>query len=99
MVSGISGTEIAVVSGFVVRFARRQRTQSDGRQQLLPGRFEHCLPVARIQNRIRQRDGEDLIGADSGIVRFAAAFPAIGFPGIDHIEKTTGLLIPESVVE
>ena len=52
VIGGVAGAQVAVVVGLVVRVARRERAQADGRQQALAAR-----PRATGSQRERSRTG------------------------------------------
>src|SRR5690242_3898391 len=62
MVGRVAGAEIAEVSRLEVRMARRERAQAEGCQQLALHGVDDRRPAARLEHRVRQRDGEDLVG-------------------------------------
>src|SRR4051794_10499178 len=65
VIGGIARAQIAEILGFVIGMAWRQRTQSHGREQSLANHLHDRRPAPWIQNRMRQRNGEDLIRTTS----------------------------------
>src|SRR5262249_56737002 len=57
----VARTQVAVIPRLVIRMTRGQRPQPDRRQQPLRYHAKYRLPSAFLQNRIRQREREDLI--------------------------------------
>src|SRR5579883_2127187 len=90
MISGVARAKVPVVFGFVVWFAWGQRTQPARGQQALADDVQNRVPVFLGEDRIIERDREDLIGAAGSIVASLA---------VHHVEQVFLARIPEAAVE
>ena len=68
MIGGVARLQVAMVILFVIGIVRRKRAQPDRREQLAFDDLEHALPAFALQHRMIERDGEDLVRPDRGIV-------------------------------
>src|SRR5262245_42029057 len=90
VIGEISCAQIAEILWLKVRVTRRERTQSVWRQQLIVHYINNGLPSLRIKYRMRQRDREQLIRPNRGIVTVFA---------VHDIEQRAAALVPEACVE
>src|SRR3954462_12759188 len=91
VISGIARAKVAEVARLVVAIARGERAETDRRQQPLAHDLHHRQPALTGQDRVGQRDREQLVGPALGIV--AAAL------GIDDVEEIPTIGRPEPIVE
>src|SRR6185312_12240739 len=82
MVSRIARPKVAIIPGLVFRIVRRERAQTDWREEFLLHDIEHRLPAFTRQRWMRQRDRKDLIRTAFGVV-------AIGT--VDHVKQISSL--------
>src|SRR5271163_3883602 len=68
VVGGIPGAQVAEIPRFVIGLARRQGAQPDRRHQLFMHRGNNRLPMFWVENGVLERDREDLVRSESGIV-------------------------------
>jgi hypothetical protein len=68
MIGSITGAEVAIVKGFVIGIARSEGTEAHRSEQLLPHYLEDRTPLLLVEDGIRQRDGEHLVGAERRII-------------------------------
>src|SRR5690349_5820638 len=61
MVCAIAGAQIASVNRFVIRTIRRKRAQADWCDQFLFYDLHYGFPMCCIEDRMIERDGEQLI--------------------------------------
>lgn len=62
VIRGVARAEIAVVGGLVIGMGACKRPQPDGREQLLLDHVDDARPPALVEDRIVERNGEDLVG-------------------------------------
>src|SRR5205823_4159596 len=67
-----------------------ERAQTHWREQFGAHFLDDGGPAFFLENRMAQRDGEDLIGPAGGIVALLA---------VDHVEEITALFGPETSIE
>src|SRR5581483_2300265 len=91
MIRGVPRTEVAIVTGLVVAFAGRKRTQPDRSQQPVFHHIEDRPPSRFLEYRIFERDSEQLIGTAGAVVVSTFA--------IHHVIEITALRVPEAIVE
>ena len=93
MIGGIARAQIAEVTRLVTRMIRRQRAQPVRRQQASTHDIEQWTPALADEDRIIQRNGQDLIGPACGIV-FSTLVVTI-----DNVVEITTFGIPIAAVE
>src|SRR5262245_29017039 len=91
MVGGVTGPEIAVILGLVIRVTRSQGAQPIGRQQLVANRAKDGWPAIAIQYRIVERNREKLIGPARDDVRRTFA--------VDYVVQVAALFIPKAFIK
>jgi len=90
MIRSVAAAQIAVVLRVVVDVPRAQSAQPERRQQLVVNHPQHRLPVAASENRMRQRERDDLIRAARRVVAILA---------VDDVEQVPHGLVPEAAIE
>jgi hypothetical protein len=75
MIGRVPRAQIALVSRSVRRLPRAERPQAHRREQFAAHRPQHRLPLRAVEDRIGQRDGEELVWPQRSIV------------GVDHVEQ------------
>jgi len=90
MVRSIAAAQIAVILRVVVHVLRAQRAQPERRQQLVVNDSQHGFPVAASENRMRQRDCNDLVWPARRVVAVLA---------VDDVEQMPRGLVPEAAIE
>lgn len=68
VVRRIARPQIAVVRRLVVGMVLGQRPQAEGREQLVSHDLDDTLPSRFVEDRIIERDREDLVRPEGGIV-------------------------------
>src|SRR5579883_3534415 len=90
MIGGVARSQVAVIGRLVVRLSRRQRTQAQRRKQTLAYHVHHWMPAILIEDRMRERDGKNLIGTARWIVALLA---------VHHVIEVSALGVPEAPIE
>ena len=90
MIGRVAGAQVAVIARFVIFFAWRERAQAERGQKIRFHHFQNAWPLFLIEDRMVQRNCEDLIGAQRVIV---AAF------AIDYIVQIISFGVPEALLE
>src|SRR6266568_5662432 len=92
MIRAIARTQITAVDWFVIRIVRRERTEANGCDQFFFRYLHDRSPMRRIQNRMIERNGKELIWSTRSIAIRAAI-------NIDNIVKITAFGEPKPMVE
>src|SRR4029077_14333954 len=80
----LSGTKVTAINRFVIWIVWRKRAQTDRREQFFLRNFENRFPMFCVENRMIEREGDQLIWPAGRIVCTAAI-------NIDNIVKVTAL--------
>src|SRR5271154_7589655 len=91
VVGSIPGAQVAEIARFVVGLARRKGAQPDRRQQLLSYRGDDSLPTLLVEDRVFERDREDLVRSERGVVAILAID--------DVVEIAATRLVPKAAIE
>src|SRR2546427_5717965 len=92
MIRAIARTQITAVDWFVIRIVRRERTEANGRDQFFFRDLHDRSPMRRIQNRMIERNGKELIWSTRSIAIRAAV-------NIDNVVKIAAFGEPKPLVE
>src|SRR5437660_278825 len=83
-----AGLQVAVIPRLVIRVPGAERPQADRREQLCPNHFQDRLPPIAVENRMVERNREDLVGPTRRVVPVRA---------IDHVPQVAPVRIPEAL--
>src|SRR5262249_22777424 len=90
VIGEISCSQVTEILWLIVRVARRQRTQSIWRKQLIVYHVNDGLPMLWIEYWVRQRDREQLVRSNRVIVTVLT---------VHDIEQCAVVLVPETPIE
>src|SRR4030088_2019911 len=93
MISTVARAKVTGINRFVFRIVRRERTESDRSDQFLLHKIDNGIPVFLIENGIIERDCENLVWSERGIVRAGLRVT------IDDIVKISAVREPEAFVK
>ena len=82
MISRITGAQIAEVFGFVIGCSRLSERRPTGVSSLVFGRLPAPVSNGLVQNRVSQREGENLVWAAGRIITLLA---------VDHVVQIISL--------
>src|SRR5271154_681964 len=90
VVCRIAGAQVAEIARLVIGLDRRKGAQPDRRQQLLSYRGDDPLPTLLVEDRVFERDREDLVRSERVVVAILA---------IDNVVEIAAGRMPEAVIE
>src|SRR5262245_57679224 len=90
VISRVARAQVAVVRRPVIGMAWRERAQADRRQQPIGDHVEHGFPFVFVEDRILQRERQQLVRAAGLVVAALAVY---------DVEKVSAIGVPESAVE
>src|SRR4051812_35065142 len=93
MIGAVTRTQVAAVDRAIIGMIRRERTQADPRDELTLDDTEQGRPARFVQDRILERDGENLVWT-AGVVGCARLTVAI-----DHVVKVAAFFVPKPGIE
>ena len=90
VIGGVAGAQVAEIPRFVIGLARGERAQSNRRYQLGMHRGNDRIPILPIEDRVLERNRENLVRSESGVVTIFT---------IDDIVEIAACRVPKAAIE